>query len=77
LITQQILKQMTQHEHAEIYFMLAYASVSKGDIALTRHWLNKYIKTGDFNLQMLQQHPAFKALQQENWFKQLVQSKLH
>lgn len=77
LITQQILKAMTQHEHAEIYFMLAYASVSKGDLALTRHWLNKYIKTGDFNLQMLQQHPAFKAVQQEDWFKQLIQSKLH
>ena len=77
LITQQILKPMTQHEHADIYFMLAYASVSKKDFALTRHWLNKYMKTADFDLALLRQHPAFKALQDEAWFVQMILSKLH
>ena len=73
LITQQVLKPMTQHENPEIYFMLAYASISKNDFALTRHWLSKYAKTADSNLALLQQHPAFKSLQQEDWFKQLIE----
>lgn len=77
LITQQILKPMTQHEHADIYFMLAYASVSKSDFALTRHWLNKYVKTNDFDLGLLRQHSAFKAVANEAWFNQLIQNKLH
>ena len=54
LITQQILKPLAQHHHADIYFMLAYASVSKNEFALTRHWLSKYIKTTDFDLTLLQ-----------------------
>ena len=37
LITQQILKPLSQHEHSDIYFFLAYASVSKNQVALTRH----------------------------------------
>ena len=73
LITQQVLKPMTQHENPEIYFMLAYASISKNDFALTRHWLSKYAKTADSNLALLQQHPAFKSLRPEDWFKQLSQ----
>lgn len=73
LITQQVLKPMTQHENPEIYFMLAYASISKNDFALTRHWLSKYAKTTDSNLALLQQHPAFKSLQPEDWFKQLIE----
>ncbi|KAF1022234.1 MAG: hypothetical protein GAK29_03222 [Acinetobacter bereziniae] len=77
LITQQILKPMTQHEHADIYFMLAYASVSKNDFALTRHWLNKYIKTSDFDLALLQQHHAFQPVRNEPWFIKMIQSKLH
>lgn len=77
LITKQILKPLTQHDNADIYFMLAYASVSKKDLALTRHWLNKYIKTADFDLALLRQHPAFISIRNEEWFEQLVQSKLH
>ena len=77
LITQQILKPMTQMENADIYFMLAYASISKNDFALTRHWLNKYIKTAEFDLVLLRQHPAFKAIRKEVWFESLIQRKLH
>ena len=73
LITKQILQPLTQHENGDIYFMLAYASISKNDFALTRHWLSKYAKTADSNLALLQQHPAFKSLQQEDWFKQLIE----
>ncbi|WP_296280741.1 hypothetical protein [uncultured Acinetobacter sp.] len=77
LITQQILKPMTQHENGDIYFMLAYASVSKNDFALTRHWLSKYVKTNEFDLELYQQHPAFNAVRKEAWFTQLIQNKLH
>ncbi len=77
LITQQILKPLAQHHHADIYFMLAYASVSKSEFALTRHWLSKYIKTTDFDLTLLQQHTAFRPVRNEDWFSQMIQSKLH
>lgn len=77
LITQQILKPMTQHENGDIYFMLAYASVSKNDFALTRHWLSKYVKTNEFDLELYQQHPAFNAVRNEAWFTQLIHNKLH
>lgn len=77
LITQQILKPMTQHENADIYFMLAYASVSKNERSLTRHWLQKYIDSGDFDLVLLRQHPAFKPVRNEVWFNEMIQGKLH
>lgn len=77
LITQQILKPMTQHENGDIYFMLAYASVSKNDFALTRHWLSKYVKSNEFDLELYQQHPAFNAIRNEAWFTQLIHNKLH
>ena len=77
LITQQILKPMTQHESADIYFMLAYASVSKNELSLTRHWLKKYMATADFDLVLLRQHTALKPVRNETWFTQMVQNKLH
>lgn len=77
LITQQILKSMTQYEHGDIYFLLAYASISKNDVALTRHWLNKYLKTAEFDLELLQEHPAFNSVRKIDWFVQIIQKKLH
>lgn len=77
LITQQILKPLSQHEHSDIYFFLAYASISRNETALTRHWLGKYRQTAEFDLELLQKHPAFKVLHEEFWFTKLIQSKLH
>ena len=77
LITQQILKPMTNYEHADIYFFLAYASASKDETAMTRHWLNKYIKTASFDLVRLQQHAAFEQYRDLDWFKALIKSKMH
>lgn len=77
LITQQILKPLTPHEHNEIYFFLAYASAVKNELALTRHWLSKYVKTEQCNLALLQEHPAFKQVRQNTWFNDLIQHKLH
>ncbi|MEG1030717.1 MAG: hypothetical protein RSE28_02585 [Acinetobacter sp.] len=77
LITQQILKPMTQHENGDIYFMLAYASVSRQNFALTRHWLGKYVKSNEFDLELYQQHPAFSPVRHEAWFTQAIQNKLH
>lgn len=77
LITQQILKSMTQYENGDIYFMLAYASISKNDLALTRHWLKKYLKTAEFDLELLQEHPAFHPVRKTDWFTGIIQNKLH
>ncbi|HJF28856.1 MAG TPA: hypothetical protein K8V79_11610 [Acinetobacter lwoffii] len=77
LITQQILKPMTHYEHGEIYFFLAYASVSKNEPALTRHWLKKYSTSSEFDLELLQQHPAFEAYRSLEWFGKLLKSKMH
>ncbi|MGA9699778.1 hypothetical protein [Acinetobacter sp.] len=77
LITEQILKPLSQHGHSDIYFFLAYASVSKNQTALTRHWLTKYSKSVDFDLELLQKHPSFRVLREEIWFVELLQSKLH
>lgn len=77
LITQQILKSLTQFENGDIYFMLAYASISNNEIALTRHWLNKYLKTENFDLELLQDHPAFTPVRKTDWFKQMIQKKVH
>ena len=77
LITEQILKPLSQHGHSDIYFFLAYASVSKNQTALTRHWLTKYSKSVDFDLELLQKHPSFRVLREEIWFVELLPSKLH
>jgi hypothetical protein len=77
LITQQILKPMASYEHADIYFLLAYASASKKEPAMTRHWLSKYSKTTAFDLDLLQQHPAFDEYRQDTWFTNLLKSRMH
>ena len=77
LITQQILKPLTQHENGDIYFFLAYASACKNELALTRHWLKKYSTTAEFDLELLQNHQSFKVCRSEGWFSEMLQSKLH
>ena len=76
LITQQILKPMANFEHADIYFFLAYASSSKKEPAMTRHWLSKYSKLAAFDLELLQQHPAFDQYRQEAWFNSILKSRM-
>ena len=77
IITQQILKPMTSHEHADIYFFLAYASATKKEPALTRHWLSKYAKHKHCDLDLMQQHPAFDAYRTEDWFNKILKSRMH
>ncbi|SPL69697.1 hypothetical protein [Acinetobacter stercoris] len=77
LITQQILKPLTPYENVDIYFFLAYASMSKNETALTRHWLNKYMKHPEHDLDLVRQHSAFNSVRKEEWFVKLIQDKLH
>lgn len=77
LITQQILKPLSQHENGDIYFFLAYASASKEEFAMTRHWLSKYVKSAEVDVALLQEHSAFKHARQQPWFNELIQHKLH
>ena len=68
---------MTRYEHADIYFFLAYASASKKEPAMTRHWLNKYSKLNNFDLELVDQHPAFEEYRQQDWFIQILHSRMH
>ena len=77
IITQQIMKPMAKLEHGDIYFFLAYAAAMKNEPSMTRHWLTKYSKTSLYDFEILTQHPAFKPFKNEQWFNQLLQSKLH
>lgn len=77
LITQQILKPLAHHHHLDIYFFLAYASAVKQELALTRHWLNKYVSCLEYDLELLQLHPAFNQLRKEEWFMSLIRNKAH
>ena len=77
LITQQILKPLAHHEHADIYFFLAYAAAAKQQPAFTQHWLGKYLLCPAHDLELLHDHPAFTATRQSDWFKNLMQHKAH
>ncbi len=77
IITQQILKPLAHYDHLDIYFFLAYASASKEEFAMTRHWLKKYVACVDHDLQLLHAHPAFNQARQEDWFINLIHKKAH
>lgn len=77
LITQQILRPLVNLSHGDIYFYLAYASISKNEVAMTRHWLNKYAKSNEFDILLMKSHPAFTQLHNLLWFQDLGQSRLH
>ncbi|GAB3052719.1 hypothetical protein GCM10027155_19020 [Acinetobacter apis] len=76
-ITQQILKPISHLQDAHVYFMLAYAHAVKDEVAMTRHWLNKYSTTDAFDLQGVKQHPAFQKMKDLTWFQTLLQQKMH
>lgn len=77
LITQQILKPLTSYEHAEVYFLLAYAAVRKNEPAMTRYWLNKYAKSNQFDPLLVCSHPAFSDLKQHDWFIGMLKTHLN
>lgn len=77
LITQQILKPLSHHEHADIYFFLAYASAAQEKPALTRHWLTKYVSTTQCDLELVHEHPVFHPVRHESWYKDLLKRKTH
>lgn len=77
IITQQILKPWSSDDFGDIYFFLAYATISKEEKALTRHWLSKYAKTQAFDPSLLTDHHAFKALHHEAWFNELLEIKMN
>jgi hypothetical protein len=76
IICQQVLKPLASSNHADIFFFMAYASVSRKEFALTRHWLGKYFKTQDYDLDLVRQHSAFAKLHQLDWFIELTKSKM-
>lgn len=77
LITQQILKPLAHLHDGNVYFYLAYASVIKGEVAMTQHWLKKYASTDQFDLHLIKQHHAFVNIQQLPWLKEILIRKLN
>ena len=76
IITEQILKPYVSDEFGDLYFFLAYASISKQERALARHWLTKYSKTQAFDVLLVSEHQAFKPLREQDWFQSLVTQKM-
>ena len=77
LITTQILKPLTRYDHAEVFLMLASACATKQETALARHWLTKYSKTADFDLDQLHQYAIFDQFKAEPWFIDIIKTKLN
>ena len=77
LITQQILKPLAHHHHADVYLYLAHASVVKDEIAMTQHWLKKYFAQDLAKLEHVMQIPAFDRVKQLDWFKAMMNPHLH
>lgn len=77
LITQQIMKALTQAEHSDVFFFLAYASAAKEEPAMTRYWLKKYSQSKDFDFDLVHQHPCFNAYREQEWFHQILKAKMH
>ena len=76
-ICQQILKPLAHHQQADYWFYLAYASAVKQELALCKHWLQKYAQSASFDAELLSQHHAFAALRQQPWFKALLRDKMN
>ncbi|NHC03791.1 hypothetical protein G9F31_08400 [Acinetobacter sp. 187] len=77
LITKQILKPLTCHDHGEVFLMLASACATKNETALARHWLKKYSKTSDFDLNHLHEYAIFDQFKTEAWFMEMIKAKLN
>ena len=76
LIKQKFLRPLTINENADVYFFLAYAAVSKNEMAMTRHWIGKYLKTPAHDLTLLQSHSAFHPVRNAEWFPKALQVNL-
>lgn len=77
LITKQILKPLTQHNHPDVFLMLASACATKNETALARHWLKKYSLCNEFDLAHLHQYEIFNQFKNEDWFIELIKTKLN
>lgn len=77
LIIQQILKPLTLHNHGDVFLMLASACALKNEMALTQHWLKKYSKTAEFDLETLHQHAIFDQFKNQAWFIEVIKAKLN
>lgn len=77
IIVNQVLKPMAHYDFGDIYFYLAYAAAAKSEPAFTRHWLSKYSKTQDFDIELMQTHHGLAAYRNDTWFIDLIKSRAH
>ncbi len=76
LITQQILKPLSHHEHADIYFSwLMLRQHKKNRPSLGIGLLN--VSTTQCDLELVHEHPVFHPVRHESWYKDLLKLKTH
>lgn len=74
-IIQQVLKPLSHHPRAELYFLLAYASAIKNEPALTQYWLKKYFQHPLSDLNDIITNPIFTQYQDQTWWTTLTRHK--
>ncbi|MBC7750249.1 MAG: hypothetical protein H7Z73_00815 [Candidatus Saccharibacteria bacterium] len=70
----QILRAHSNSEHSQIFLGLARMDAAKGKKALTKHWLTRWLKVfnGEIDSSTLVVYPEFKGYLSEDWFQQFV-----
>ena len=80
VVTRQVAKPLAHHDHPLILFTLVRSSVLEGHLAMAKHWLSRLMRLPSIHpLQIEDIHSAqdLSEVAQEDWFKQLLQQKLH
>lgn len=76
-IITQVVKPLAHHGNADILLVLARLSATEQHPALLKHWLSRLIQLPGFDLQAITQATEIAPYLGEDWFKQLVKTKLH
>lgn len=70
----QVLRSHSNADHSPIFLGLARMDAAQGKIALTKHWLGRWLKV--FNAEMdsssIEVYPEFKDYLAEEWFQQII-----
>ncbi|XID74460.1 hypothetical protein ACF3NA_07950 [Alkanindiges sp. WGS2144] len=80
VISKQVLKALSHYDSPVILLALARLSAFEGHAALVRHWLTRLLRLPEADFQFMdsiKQAPELSTHIQQDWFKQLLQQKLH
>lgn len=77
LIAEQLLRPIAHHDDAEVYLYLALTALYRQQLAMTRHWLQKYLCHDNYDPAPLLALSAFNAVRHFTWFQQLQRARAH